>query len=42
MFLRLLEEWGGEGKLTPREVATKVKRFHGFHACFSLAKIAID
>jgi NAD+ synthase (glutamine-hydrolysing) len=31
MFLRLLEEWGGEGKLTPREVATKVKRFHGFH-----------
>ncbi|CAF3620920.1 unnamed protein product [Fusarium graminearum] len=31
MFLRLLEEWGGEGKMTPRDVATKVKRFHGFH-----------
>ncbi|KAG7436735.1 Glutamine-dependent NAD(+) synthetase [Fusarium oxysporum f. sp. raphani] len=31
MFLRLLEEWGGEGKMSPRDVATKVKRFHGFH-----------
>lgn len=24
MFLRLQEEWGGEGKLSPREVADKV------------------
>ncbi|KAF5654880.1 NAD+ synthase (glutamine-hydrolyzing) [Fusarium heterosporum] len=31
MFLRLVEEWGGEGKLSPREVATKVKRFYHFH-----------
>jgi NAD+ synthase (glutamine-hydrolysing) len=31
MFLRLVEEWGGEGKLSPREIATKVKRFYHFH-----------
>ncbi|KAF5021846.1 hypothetical protein F66182_6103 [Fusarium sp. NRRL 66182] len=31
MFLRLVEEWGGEGRLSPREVATKVKRFYHFH-----------
>ncbi|KAI1341064.1 glutamine-dependent NAD(+) synthetase with GAT domain-containing protein [Xylariaceae sp. FL0016] len=33
MFLRLVNEWGGDdkGKLTPREVADKVKRFHYFH-----------
>jgi hypothetical protein len=24
--------------LTPREVATKVKRFHGFHVCLPLTK----
>ncbi|KAI0010311.1 glutamine-dependent NAD(+) synthetase with GAT domain-containing protein [Xylariaceae sp. FL0662B] len=31
MFLRLLDEWGGDGKLSPREVADKVQRFHVFH-----------
>ncbi|KAM0247869.1 hypothetical protein ACHAQJ_009685 [Trichoderma viride] len=31
MFLRLLNEWGGDGKLSPREIADKVKRFHHFH-----------
>lgn len=31
MFLRLLAEWGGEDKLSPREVADKVKRFYHFH-----------
>ncbi|KAB5580566.1 hypothetical protein GE09DRAFT_1082730 [Coniochaeta sp. 2T2.1] len=32
MFLRLLNEWGaGEDKLSPREIADKVKRFHHFH-----------
>ncbi|KAJ5155250.1 glutamine-dependent NAD(+) synthetase [Penicillium capsulatum] len=31
MFLRLLNEWGGEGKLSPRDIATKVKRFHHFY-----------
>jgi hypothetical protein len=25
MFLRLLEEWGGEGKLSPREIGEKVR-----------------
>lgn len=28
MFLRLLNEWGGEGKPSPREITNKVKRFH--------------
>ncbi|ROT43738.1 glutamine-dependent NAD(+) synthetase [Sodiomyces alkalinus F11] len=31
MFLRLLEEWGGEGGLGPREIADKVKRFHHYY-----------
>ncbi|KAL6910440.1 hypothetical protein GGI43DRAFT_390145 [Trichoderma evansii] len=31
MFLRLLNEWGGHGKLSPREIADKVKRFHYYH-----------
>ncbi|KAH8690888.1 hypothetical protein BGW36DRAFT_306121 [Talaromyces proteolyticus] len=31
MFLRLLEEWGGEGKLSPREIADKVKKFFHFY-----------
>ncbi|PNP50877.1 hypothetical protein THARTR1_08498 [Trichoderma harzianum] len=31
MFLRLLNEWGGHGKLSPREIADKVKRFHFYH-----------
>ncbi|KAL6871195.1 NAD+ synthase [Trichoderma novae-zelandiae] len=31
MFLRLLNEWGGHGKLSPREIADKVKRFHHYH-----------
>ncbi|KJZ76907.1 Glutamine-dependent NAD(+) synthetase [Hirsutella minnesotensis 3608] len=31
MFLRLQEEWGGEGKLSPREVAHKVKLFFHFY-----------
>jgi NAD+ synthase (glutamine-hydrolysing) len=31
MFLRLLNEWGGDGKLGPREVAHKVKLFHHYH-----------
>ncbi|KAL7912831.1 hypothetical protein GGI35DRAFT_476662 [Trichoderma velutinum] len=31
MFLRLLNEWGGHGKLSPREIADKVKRFYFFH-----------
>lgn len=31
MFLRLLNEWGGEGKLTPRQVADKVIFFHHTH-----------
>ncbi|OIW35238.1 glutamine-dependent NAD(+) synthetase with GAT domain-containing protein [Coniochaeta ligniaria NRRL 30616] len=32
MFLRLLNEWGGDdGKLGPREIADKVKRFHYYH-----------
>lgn len=31
MFLRLLEEWGGEGKLSPREIAHKVKLFFHFY-----------
>lgn len=31
MFLRLLNEWGGAGKLSPREIADKVKRFHHYH-----------
>lgn len=25
MFLRLQEEWGGKGKLSPREIAHKVR-----------------
>lgn len=36
MFLRLLNEWGGEGKLSPRDIATKVKRFHHFYRMWSL------
>lgn len=32
MFLRLLNEWGGEGKLSPREIADKVKRFFFFYS----------
>lgn len=31
MFLRLLDEWGGEGKLSPREIAHKVKLFFHFY-----------
>ncbi|THC90686.1 hypothetical protein EYZ11_009861 [Aspergillus tanneri] len=31
MFLRLLNEWGGSDKLSPREIADKVKRFHHYH-----------
>lgn len=33
MFLVLLEEWGGEGedRLSPREVADKVKKFFHFY-----------
>ncbi|KAH8131511.1 hypothetical protein ACSS6W_001723 [Trichoderma asperelloides] len=31
MFLRLLNEWGGHGKLSPRDIADKVKRFHHYH-----------
>ncbi|KAK9793983.1 putative Glutamine-dependent NAD(+) synthetase [Seiridium cardinale] len=31
MFLRLLNEWGGDGKLSPREIADKVKRFFHYH-----------
>jgi NAD+ synthase (glutamine-hydrolysing) len=32
MFLRLLEEWGGEGKLSPREIGEKVS--HTFESRF--------
>jgi NAD+ synthase (glutamine-hydrolysing) len=32
MFLRLLNEWGGEGKLSPRQIADKVKRFFFFYS----------
>ncbi|KAJ5320471.1 hypothetical protein N7508_000754 [Penicillium antarcticum] len=31
MFLRLLEEWGGESKLGPREIGEKVKLFFHFY-----------
>ncbi|KAL2759369.1 hypothetical protein ACRALDRAFT_2038250 [Sodiomyces alcalophilus JCM 7366] len=31
MFLHLLEEWGGEGGLSPREIADKVKLFHHYY-----------
>ncbi|KAJ5646640.1 hypothetical protein N7490_003012 [Penicillium lividum] len=31
MFLRLLDEWGGDGKLSPREIAHKVKLFFHFY-----------
>ncbi|KAJ5928972.1 hypothetical protein N7466_007928 [Penicillium verhagenii] len=31
MFLRLLDEWGGEGKLSPREIGHKVKLFFHFY-----------
>ncbi|KAM0516653.1 hypothetical protein ACHAPE_005286 [Trichoderma viride] len=32
MFLRLLNEWGGEGKLSPHQIADKVKRFFFFYS----------
>lgn len=31
MFLRLLSEWASDGKMSPREVADKVKRFHHYY-----------
>jgi NAD+ synthase (glutamine-hydrolysing) len=31
MFLRLLNEWGGQGKLSPRQIADKVQRFFFYH-----------
>lgn len=37
VFLVLQKEWGGEGGMTPREVAHKVKLFfHFFQVCLSL------
>jgi NAD+ synthase (glutamine-hydrolysing) len=36
VFLHLQKEWGGEGGMTPREVAHKVKLFfHFFQVCVS-------
>lgn len=31
MFLRLLNEWGGHGKLSPREIVDKVQFFFNHH-----------
>jgi len=37
VFLHLQKEWGGEGGMTPREVAHKVKLFfHFFQVCTCL------
>ncbi|KAI5926263.1 glutamine-dependent NAD(+) synthetase with GAT domain-containing protein [Camillea tinctor] len=31
MFIRLLHEWGNDGKLSPREIGDKCKRFYHYH-----------